>query len=82
MDSQRGWFVKEYVGISIVNLWGLLPERLRSKYRKRNRWVQWVGFTWNPHRENDGSIQMKLELVNPFKIFFRKLQIQKMLKKY
>jgi len=59
-----GWKIEEIVGVSIVNLWALVRNDVRCKYRKRNKWLMWLCVEYAPKSEG-GGIVLRLRWFNP-----------------
>jgi len=67
VKNSEGWFVEEYIGVSIVNAWLLTPDNIRRKWRRWNSLTQFMGFEFSPDFTEDGNyVGMKIHGVNPF----------------
>lgn len=69
LEGFKGWTFEETQGVSIINLWCLIPRDECSRVRKRNRVTQWLGWTLSPAMKND-SLIWKAHWSNPFSVLF------------
>ena len=67
-----GWKMEDVVGVSVdliakknVNLWALVRDDVRRRYRKRNKWLMWLCVEYAPKSEADGGIVLRLRWFNP-----------------
>ena len=82
-DKPKGWYMEEFEGICIVNLWSMFPQETVAYYRGRNKWTRWLCFEYRPVHEN-GKLRFKCEWSNPIttikRILLRRKQKEIMLK--
>ena len=83
VTSPKGWYVEEYVGVSVVNAWLRVPQKINvRRWRWWNMRTQYVGFIFSPKFNAEGQyLGMYLTWSNPLVAVRKKMTMREIRKK-